>query len=555
MKRGLFLLLTLGFLSIAFGQSQNDAEWERERDAINAVNEERERWQEDFYYKQMMEEEQRRRAEIERIVMEAAAARARQSAYSNQASGGNRTTSRSKRRSSSSQTRQQANKAQRAAEHRAWLEERNASISAAAARAEEERLRREERERQEQQKRYNEALVKEYKRSEAQYMRMHSEVNYKATEGFTQMMNTQPTGTERIRSEYVPSNTSQSKPSIASIVGTSRANSLIRLTGNEHSSLDSDYDKAMTRYFMENQIGPLPKVEIPGLWKEMTSHLDSGQIAVVQYLMSEYNGEQMPTIIGVNDHGEYLLESSNGSVFCKVSPNGSLQILHLEEHFWEDNNIIEKIKDGGLIPYLSESFKFKYNKGGTLGLEDLKEFEIEKLKKLLPQIKAEIKMSMFDNSSKLSWKGYAIRPESNVFPGVKVTGFGGLEAAFTAGPKASVHGDISVNASDLVSGLASASATALEIDGSSVVGSVIRVGGRCFISTASIGGEASVGIMAKKTSKKNSSTENSSEGKGKKVSSVARATGEILPGLNLGISIGGIGFRDITPKRTVEQME
>lgn len=217
-----------------FGQSLNDGmyneNWENERDAINNSNQERQRWQEDYYYQQLMKQQQQRNTETERKVREATT-RAQQGI---QFSTDNSTVRTPSSYASKQKAQAQMKKAQREAEHQQWLAQKRAAQAAAAER-ERQRI---ERERIEQQRRYNEALANEYRSSAAHYNRLHNEVDYKATEGFERMIYTQPEGTERMQSGYMPSSTHIQKADIQSVVSKHSSGKTVSLTlsGNEHIS-------------------------------------------------------------------------------------------------------------------------------------------------------------------------------------------------------------------------------------------------------------------------------------------------------------------------------
>lgn len=535
----------IGTMAQSLNDGQYSSSWEQERDAIATGNSERVRWQEDYYYRQMMEEQRRRNVEMERKVREAAA-RAQQGSQTGHKNSSNGS---GKSYTSSARVKKQQKKARREAEHRQWLAERDAARAAAAARAAEERRRREEREREDRRKRYNEALLREYQRTEATYMRMHSEVNHKATIGFQQMMNAQPIGTERIRSQYVASQSATMKPSVSSIVSHSYGGSVIALTGHERSSLNgSDYDKALERYLQENKIGALPSVELPYYWGELDKYLDSGQVIAIRYLMLKNNGMKMPDTLATNNKGEYLFQSSDSLTVFKVTSEGTLQILRLENHFWEDDNIIKKIKENGLKKYFSDSFKFSYNKGGSYSLRELSEKDSISLKRMLPQVKAEIKMSLFNNNSKLSWKEFMISQEKNVLPGVMVSGIAGGEINLIAGPKAEVDVSGGINAENHVTASASAKTSVLGGSAGLEIGSVIKLGNRYYMSMGSAKGSVEIGVGIKtKRNQKNDVIEKDKK-EGKEASINIEAGGSLAPGVYGEVRIGGITFHDITPK-------
>ena len=127
---------------------------------------------------------------------------------------------------------EQAEKAQHEADHQQWLAQKQAADAAAAER----RRLRLERERIEQQRRYNEALANEYRSNANHYNRLHNDVDYKATEGYERMVNTQPEGTEQMQSGYMPSSIHIKKADIQSVVSKHSSGKTVSLTlnGNEY---------------------------------------------------------------------------------------------------------------------------------------------------------------------------------------------------------------------------------------------------------------------------------------------------------------------------------
>lgn len=257
---------------------------------------------------------------------------------------------------------------------------------------------------------------------------------------------------------------------------------------------------------------------------------------------------KMPDTLATNNKGEYLFQSSDSLTVFKVTSEGTLQILRLENHFWEDDNIIKKIKENGLKKYFSDSFKFSYNKGGSYSLRELSEKDSLSLKRILPQVKAEIKMSLFNNNSKLSWKEFMISQEKNVLPGVMVSGIAGGEINLIAGPNAEVDVSGGINAENHVTASASAKTSVLGGSAGLEIGSVIKLGNRYYMSMGSAKGSVEIGVGIKtKRNQKNDVIEKDKK-EGKEASINIEAGGSLAPGVYGEVRIGGITFHDITPK-------
>lgn len=328
---------------------------------------------------------------------------------------------------------QQIKKANKDAEHRAWLEQRRQ----AEAIAEKQRRIEEQRKREEQQRRYDNIRYSELQRTAAHYDQEQAKIAYRATEGRDFMYNYQPSGTEKIQSEYIPSQT-KTTYDIASIISKS-GNKPIVLNGNEYYKSSSNWDEMLLR--------TMKWIELPRkreytskngrIWDEMRSKFDETQIQGIANAMKstniqtieqlDENGNMttkkvgvLPTALGINDKGNYIFEAVLGygdeqryDRVYSVSPDGVLTYATFEEHYFEDENIIKMVREGTFNDELKDSFKVKVE-GGSLGLKDLKGESPKKLRNLLPQIKAEFKMNLFDNSSTVNAKWMYFAPESSI---------------------------------------------------------------------------------------------------------------------------------------------
>lgn len=460
MKRNCFFaFFVLVVSSSIFGQSLYDGmyseEWKRERDAIANGNTERQRWQEDYYYQQIMQQQQQRNAEIERKVREATARAQQGIQFSNDNS--------TVRTPSSYATKQklqaQMKKAQREAEHQQWLANKRAAQAAAAERARQERERKEREERERRERIYNQTYADEMRNSATRYNRLHNEVDYKATEGFERMIYAQPEGTERMQSGYVPSSIHIQKAGIASIIPKHSSGKTVSLTlnGNEHSTLNSDWEQYMDKMFT------MERVEFKHIkfdnktgqyFDELKDKLEDGQMQMLLHYMKSNNVQEVtyetdegtfiketgviPNALGKNNEGQYIFEANDGNRIFVVSENGRhIQVLTFEQHFWENENIVKMIQQDGLGNYCKESFKIN----GVPSYSELKNMTYEEIVTRLPEIKAEMKMTIVDNSDKIKYQYYYLAPQNENVPignavmgvSAEVSGGGKMEATASLG--------------------------------------------------------------------------------------------------------------------------
>lgn len=425
---------------------------------------------------------------------------------------------------SAARQRQQMQKAQDEARHRAWLEQRQAERERA---AEQQRILDElriQRELEEAQRRYDKAYQEELNRNAGHYARLHDNVTYNATVGYDNMINHHAPGTERIQSVYLPSK--QTEVNIDHIVSRRRSGrpAIIGLTGNEVPTTgdSSNYDKAIEKIWLEDEARrkELPKVDFSideqSIWADLYTIWDDGQKAYIEYMMKEINNDVrevahekedgsiymttkkvLPNALGINDKGQYVFESADGKKIFWVSPDGTtLQAITLEEHFWEDDNIIKKLKNGEIK--FNDVIKGE-NKGGYANLMEikngkwvLKDIDEKEMKKLLPQIKGSIKMSLIDNSTTGEWHGYYIPRQQAWLPkGIAQPTFGS-SLAVSGGLKAeaSVEGSIDENG---IAVKAKAGFSIIEGRGNVIVGSVFERDGLHFLYKGDAGMKIGVG--------------------------------------------------------------
>lgn len=560
-KYCLLVILVYASTCSIFGQSLNDGmygeNWERERDAINNGNQERQRWQEDYYYQQLKQQEQQRNAEIERRIKEAAAKA--------QNSGIQFTTDNSTVRTRSSgaskqKIQAQKKKAQREAEHRQWLEQKRAAQAAAAERERQ----RQERERIEQQRRYNEALANEYRRSADQYSQLHSNVDYKATEGFERMMYTQAEGTERLESLYVPSSNQSRQSNIVSTIAKNSGRktvSLITLSGNEHSTLNSNWDQAMNNYFFIHQIKELQKISRAEweIWEKLKSNWDDGQQAYMKYLLKSANDGGLPEILGINKENNYVFKSYDKNKYFVISEDGStLKVVKYEDHSISDENLIKKIREegfsmhllvskdleikGGYLNLYEEDMNWKsessisysakdgkkVKKGDKESVKSINDLSDEDLYKLLPEIRKKYELTLFDNSSKMEGQMYYVSKQNDIAYGVTASFVVGGTSSITGGQKAEIEASGSFSLAKGAEVKVGGNVSVLEGGAEGTSGLVVGMGDKYYLVSVSGGADLGFGVGAEvKGGLKYSNDDVKAEGK------------LALPGASVKIKLGG----------------
>lgn len=141
------------------------------------------------------------------------------------------------------------------------------------------------------------------------------------------------------------------------------------------------------------------------IWDEMRSRFDEIQIQGIANAMKSTNGGELPVAIGINEKGNYIFESKPSEAdldddgrydrVYSVSPNGVLTYATFDEHFFNDDNIIEMIQNGEI----KDLIKWDKKIGNSFNVTDLKNHP-EKLE----EIKTELKLSLFDNTSTIEVK-------------------------------------------------------------------------------------------------------------------------------------------------------
>jgi len=428
---------------------------------------------------------------------------------------------------SAARQRQQMQKAQDEARHRAWLEQRQAEREIA---AEQQRILDElkkQRELEEAQRKFDKAYQEDLNRTAGSNARLHDNVTYNATVGYDNMINHHAPGTERIQSVYLPSK--QKEVNIDHIVSRRRSGrpAIIGLTGNEVPTTgDSDYDKAIEKMWLEDEARrkELPKVDFSfsgqKYWDELYTIWDGGQKSYMEYMMKEINNDVrevaiekedgstymttkkvLPNALGINDKGQYVFESADGKKLFWVSPDGTtLQTITLEEHFWEDDNIIKKYKNGELK--IKDMFDGEI-KGGNVELMeikngnlDLKDIDDKELKELFFQLRGSIKMNLVDNSTTGGWQVYYIPRQQAWLPkGISQPTFGS-SLAVSGGGKAELSGEVSLGLNGL-SANGDAVLSFAEGKEKVVVGRVVEINGKHFLHTGEAGLELGLGWKAK----------------------------------------------------------
>lgn len=167
-------------------------------------------------------------------------------------------------------------------------------------------------------------------------------------------------------------------------------------------------------------------------WDEIRGKLDEENFHLLAYILKSNNGGETPTFLGITDSGRYIFESADGNNVFSVSKDGKgIQTLTFEEHSWTDENIIAAIREKGFNGAISDRLKFECpdfygGKGGTISFKDLPDLSVADLRKLLPQIKAELKLKLIDHSSTLTY-GYTRLYDSHISISGTVSGFSGIK--------------------------------------------------------------------------------------------------------------------------------
>lgn len=464
---------------------------------------------------------------------------------------------------------EQAQREQRDAERAAFYAKRRAQMAEAAARAAAEQRRKEE----ERMRIFNNEYNKELQRAAGHYARQHAVINQRTTTGRDYMMNYRVA--EKMESSYTPSigNTAVSASDIIGVIPKrlSRGNPPIIIlsehavpnTGQSEYD-DYNYNEVFDRLKSDENRQRQYKLKDStenAIWTSLRSKWDGGQWAAMEYIMKEYaspdiieiedkNGapkekmiKALPNAIGIIPDGSYVFGDDN-HVFMVSEDGRHLTVATFDSKDWSDDNIIKKIKDGGITEYCKESFSLS-SEFGELSLKDLKEWKPEKLNELMPQIKAELKLSLLNNSDKIDYQYYYIPPQSktvaaagnvwgvplgaNVVVGHNMTTeYGGK---ITAGANATFSPNVTVKEGDIKGGIQaeagfSIGASVGSIEHGATLGSVIQLGDKYYL----VSGQAKGGL-------------NAGVSLGAKVGTKG-IEGKFLP-LKVGIGINV--FTDITP--------
>jgi|GEM_PF-3744270 len=422
---------------------------------------------------------------------------------------------------------EQMKKARDAAAHQQWLEKKRIASEAAAER----RRLEEQRKREEQERRYQREYTRQMQQLERQYDQKHAKVEYQAHEGFYNMMNYQPEGTEIMESQYIPSTRTTSQADVGSIISKSKRNAqhVIRLNGDEHYKSTSSWDEAMSRMFaedmktLEERMKAVPEYKSYSgeVYDQIREKLDDVQRRELAFYLKLFNTKEIveekedgdvikqvgafPEAIGTTSTGQYVFESEDGKRVFRLSENCQhLQILTFDEHFFKDENIIAQIKKDGLKEYLGESFNLNElmpKVEMSLGKNILKEMKDEDIKKIMPKLKTGIKLNLLDNSSKIKYQYVYIAPKEKL--SVTYHTFGG-SIELLAGGKAdvSIGAETDSKATPKLAFKGSAGAKASFFGGGLAVevGNAAKVGEQYYMCTRKIKLNGDVGFAAKKGS-------------------------------------------------------
>lgn len=461
----------------------------KERDAINQEVIEKQRWQNDYYYNYLRNNQHNSQLnqKVNNAVSQAKSG-IRIETYSNHE------ISTPNKRATHQQT-QQIKKNNRDAEHRAWLEQRQ---QAKALTAERHRLE-EQRKEIERQRKHDKILDSELQRTAVSAAQQQAKIEFRATEGRDFMYNYQPAGTEKIQSEYIPSQTT-STYNIASIISKSGSKP-IALNGNEYYKASSNWDEMLLKTMKKIELNPVPFRDYgSNVWKELKGKLDDYQWQVLCYYLRSNNKqpvteeneigtfikmkEVLPLSIGINDEGRYIFESEDGNRIFSVSKDGRhLQIATFEEHFWDDENLVKKIKEDGLNQYIKDSYKIE----GKMNLKDLKEKSPEEIMTTLPRLKFQLKMMLADNSSGVTYQYFNLIPNNDLTPYQPHTI--GVKGEISGGGKAEVSGKTGI-----ISSAPNLGVTTAKTGVSMQVGRVKKRGEKYILCTGEIGAQISLKI-------------------------------------------------------------
>lgn len=449
---------------------------------------------------------------------------------------------------------EQAQREQRDAERAAFYAKRRAQMAEAAARAAAEQRRKEE----ERMRIFNNEYNKELQRTAGHYACQHAVINQRTTTGRDYMMNYRVA--EKMESSYTPSigNTAVSASDIIGVIPKrlSRGNPPIIIlsehavpnTGQSEYD-DYNYNEVFDR-LKEQEKPQIYSMEFMSLLDKLKEQMDGGQIAAMEFFLRENNHGKLPELVGKTESGRYVFESDDGQRVFSVSPNGLLVIATFNEKDWKDENIIAKIYNGEFLKDLKDGASVSWN-GGSIKIKDLKNLDENALRKLLPQLKAQMKLTIVDNSSTLKGKAYYLEPQDPIQKyftektGVpfSVNSVYGVGVSVSAGGEVKMSGE--ANATPVIlhdtSPLflkASVKASEMEAKGEVTAARVIRMGNRYFFVSGNIEGELGIGYTFEQGRK------------------VGGGTGEIevksqlLPPFPIyaGTKIGGTLLKDITPK-------
>lgn len=250
MKKSVFLLMLFLVSTVVLAQSLNDGmyseEWQRPRDSIantkpHGANAESIKWLNGYYDNYIMSPpDPQLMQKVSNAVKQAPrGVRFENSSYSQTHPSSNHV---------SYQQSQQIKKAQRDAEHRAWIEQR---------RLQQEQIRRqkeweEQRKKEERQRRYVQGRDRELQNSAEHYQQQHNQISYNVTEGYERTMSYQPAGTEKLMSQYIPSSTA-STYDISSVIA-KNGNKMTKLNRNEHVKSSSKWDNRLDSIYTKNNI-------------------------------------------------------------------------------------------------------------------------------------------------------------------------------------------------------------------------------------------------------------------------------------------------------------
>ena len=397
-----------------------------------------------------------------------------------------------------------------------------------------------EKERQEQQRRHDIEYAKAMKSTEPMSRTLNNKLDYRATVGRDYMLNATAPGAEDYTEYVYEGSSGKAKVSVAEIINVQRTEKIIKLIPTNWRA-SSNHDEVMDRQLGEllSKETKLPPVQFGDkdnkVWASMREHFDTTQMkGIFTYMNYIYDNEikeinkdnaLSPIAVGINAKGNYIFEieseTGNRNYIFSVSPDGHLIYSSLDQHSLDDENIIKMIKNESIKKYLGPNFeignehlaivgdkngiRFEGDLKGIGKMADIiKEIDWQDTKKMLqsnkggdfrefmnimPEIKAQMKLNLFDNSSTIKYGNIYFAPQGNSISGK------GVE--FSTGGKADVEAGVNFSPANL--GLKKefdAYYEAMSGEGYYMNGRVVQRGDKMMLCTSKKGASAGLRLSA-----------------------------------------------------------